>query len=261
MMHSPELENFLEGRKVIPEYEAMLEGLDRAGITGLVIDIDDTIIDTDSVYKRRFAEVIGCIASRLKIDYKQAAEAFERANLASFKTHHVNPNKWIKVLQDVALDFGAGNQLHDLNEVLNMIYEDDIEWLYGAREFLWAVRDVGGLKVVGLTNANKEWTRRKAKRCGLMDYMDDIRVVPADKKKSAQDWYWAARSNGLQVEQVMGIGDSINNDIKPMLEAGFGLVVALESPVTSFRGDYPKGVIQARKIGSVPTVLAAYDPS
>lgn len=260
-MRYPELGKIVEGRQIIPEYEAMLEGLERAGIGGFLVDIDDTLIDTQEVFMRTVTDTVKNISERLSLSYDLVWRIFQRENMAAYNSHHVRPDRWKSVIRGVTKEFGCGGMIEDQIENLMRIYSIPPKWLPGARELLWAIRDVGGLKVAAVTNANEAWTKQKVRLTGVEDYIDELVIVDQNRHKCWLDWQLAARKLGLDVNSLVGIGDSVKSDIEPMVEAQLGVVVAIPSPVPHFRGVFPSGVIVAENIAAVPTVLAAYDPS
>ncbi len=260
-MRYPELGNIVEGEKVVAQYEAMLEGLDRAGIGGFLIDIDDTILDTQTVFMGIVTDTVKNISERLGLSYDLVWKIFQRENMAAYHSHHVRPDRWKGVIRGVTKEFKCGGMIDDQVDNLMRIYKTTAEWIPGARELLWAAREVGGLKVAAVTNANEAWTLQKVKLTGVEDYIDELVIVDQNRHKCWLDWQLAAHKLGLNVSSLVGIGDSVRSDIEPMLEAQLGVVIALPSPVPHFRGVFPPGVIVAENIAAVPTVLAAYDPS
>lgn len=239
-------------------YLRMIGALDSSGIHGVALDIDDTLLDTEAVFARFVRETIVNIAAQVGQDERIVRAVFKQANTEAFAVHHVSPNRWNYVLKRVGQELVDDSRAFlEQQHTLSRIYSTQIPWHEGARELLWAIREIAGLPITLVTNANEEWTDWKVKTMGLDQYANHVVVVDQQRKKDKRDWMWAAELMEVHPLDMLGIGDSVPSDIKPLQEIG-AMVIAIPSPVAAYRGNIGR-VTQVERISQVPAALAAFE--
>lgn len=155
-----------------------------------------------------------------------------------------------KIIQKYGLDKATENEAL---KILDKIYTDMPELHPDAVAFLSYLRGLG-LQVILFTHADAGWTDRKIDGLNLRQYFDSVEIWSNEKFKDAVAWQTVIEKIGLPKEQVLAVGDSINTDIRPAVEAGLVNVVWVDRGIgwdVYRNGELPKGVTVVKRLGEI----------
>jgi putative hydrolase of the HAD superfamily len=229
-------------------------------ISGVLVDLDGTLIDTATAERGRWSAVRGLIEQRLPevdmADFERRYRAHTRANRAtSVDTGAVSYLDYQRRrLRAVLAPWGAPSDelideyAHTSNRMMALVRP-----LPGAAELLAALRD-RGLRIALLTNGPSGHQRMKLEASGLAEGIDAV-AISAEigfAKPDAEAFRSAAAMIGHRVAEVAMIGDTPETDITGAVAAGAGLTVWYR------RRDEPQPA-GARVITALDEVLAALD--
>lgn len=229
------------------------------GIKMIAMDFDDTLIDTNDlfatvvdVYIERTSDITGTpkdeIARQLKV-----------INNKAFKTHSVRPDRWMEVGIQLSDHFNNGC-FRELVPMLMGIYSRVPKFHSGAEATLQTFHSTGA-KLIVVTHANEEWTKKKYLGLKMNRFLNwnDVYIVDCNVHKADKHWLNAINSAGYLPQQALVVGDSLPGDIHPAIRIGVKHVVRVPSPWSVYgQGDSPEGVFDvARGIDGVVDCLLA----
>jgi len=234
------------------------EWLDTRGIKAVLLDLDDTLLDTHTLVERQKDVYKAYLHDRIPtLDPEMIDSAVEQADLDVYATHSVSIGRWIALGSLVAkrLPGAAPDICMDGVSLLVAMYATVPDVFPGAYDAVSLFRDTG--TTMGLvTHADPGWTELKLNRTGLGGFFDHIEIIDEHGYKGSDSWAKAIEALGVKPSEVLVIGDSLSGDIRASREAGVTHIVALPSPwVVYRRGDVPEGVISASGIGAVVETL------
>lgn len=220
----------------------------RVSVVG--IDADDTLWRTARLYDdaiNEFAEAIApwstLSAERIVDGHFKAAGRYGFGALALLRT-------MVEAAVRVGLDV-AGPACEKALKLVEMIHEDGAHPFAGAERMLAKLREKG-LRLVLITKGSAAEQTAKLKRSGLAEYFDTVAVVA---HKDAAAYRQLLKDLGVEPERFVMFGDSVANDVEPVLEVGGQAVLfgAADDP-------RPPGVPVVPYLWRVPDLLYAYSP-
>ena len=221
----------------------------RVSVVG--VDADDTLWRTSHLYDdaiKEFVETMapwdpGISATRLVNDHFQAAARYGFGALALLRT-----------MVEIAVRIGpdvAGPACEKALRLVTKIHEDAAHPFVGADQALAKLREKG-LRLVLITKGAAAEQTAKLERSGLSERFDTV-VVLAHKDVAAYRQLF--KDLGVEPDRFVMFGDSVANDIEPVLEAG-GQAVLLGAA----GDDRPAGVPVVPYLWRLPDLLDAYSP-
>ena len=222
----------------------------RVSVVG--VDADDTLWRTSHLYDdaiREFVETLapwspGTSAERLVDAHYKAAARYGFGALALLRT-------MVEVAMSVGLD-AAGPACEKALKLVEMIHEDGARPFAGADAMLAKLREKG-LRLVLITLGSAAEQTAKLERSGLAEHFDTVAVLG---HKNADAYRQLLKDLGVAPEHFVMFGDSVANDIEPVLEAG-GRAVLFGA-----EGDpRPSGVPAVPYLGRLPDLLDRCSPS
>ena len=216
------------------------------------IDADDTLWRTSHLYDdaiREFVETLapwdpGASATRLVNDHFQAADRYGFGALALLRT-----------MVEAAARSGlvpAGPVCEKALKLVEMIHEDTARPFAGADAMLTKLREKG-LRLVLITLGSAAEQTAKLERSGLAEHFDTVAVLG---HKNAEAYRRLLKDLGVAPEHFVMFGDSVANDIEPVLEVG-GRAVLFGA-----EGDpRPRGVPAMPYLTHFPDLLEACPPT
>ncbi|XP_013932111.1 PREDICTED: N-acylneuraminate-9-phosphatase [Thamnophis sirtalis] len=199
------------------------------GIKALFFDLDNTLIDTVSASRAAIAEVIRILQYEYHYTEREADMVCERFQ-AKLSKECFDPSKisitnlriqhWEGAIQEVK--GGTANQ--------KLARECYFLWKTTRLEHLTLTKEtrkiLRGLKKVAplllLTNGDTETQREKIEACACQEFFDAIVVGGEQKeeKPSPSIFLHCCELLGVQAEDCVMIGDSLDTDIQGGLNAG-----------------------------------------
>lgn len=220
----------------------------RVSVVG--VDADDTLWRTARLYDDAIKEFVEAIApwsaisaDRIVDEHFRAAGHYGFGALALLRT-----------LVDVAVRIGldvAGPACEKALKLVEMIHEDGAHPFAGADRALTKLREKG-LRLVLVTKGAAAEQTAKLERSGLAEHFDTVVVLA---HKNADAYRQLFKDLGVEPERFLMFGDSVANDIEPVLEAGGQAVLfgAADDP-------RPQGVSAVSYLWHLPDLLYAYSP-
>ena len=185
----------------------------RVSVVG--IDADDTLWRTARLYDDAIKEFVEAIAPWSAISAERIVdEHFKAAGRYGFGALAL-----LRTLVDIAVRIGldvAGPACEKALKLVEMIHEDGAHPFVGADQALAKLREKG-LRLVLITKGAAAEQTAKLERSGLAEYFDTV-VVLADKDAAAYRQLF--KDLGVKPDRFAMFGDSVANDIEPVLEAG-----------------------------------------
>lgn len=192
-------------------------------IDTVLFDLDDTLLDDSSAYKRAARRVAGEVAAERGVDAQRLATAFV-AEANGFWTkltqerltlpiHDARTQLWSEALQasGVPLDIPLAERC---GERYTRYRADELELFPGALDLVRALRE-HGCKLGIVTNGFAATHHEKVDRVGLRPYVDALFL--ADEmgmvKPDPEIFRYACRTLGSEPARTAMVGDRYDRDI------------------------------------------------
>jgi len=221
------------------------EGLSRRGIVVVLFDLDDTLLDTNKVFRDQRDKFVDALDRKFSnLTKEDIGRSLTNANNAAYYTHSVSPTRWDEVAksmsEELALPFeGISAEL----PILRQIYKTAPELHEGALETL-QVFLATGVQMGLVTHASQEWTQIKLEAHNLFPFFDEIVVVDENIFKGPEHWLEAINRFNVLPEQVMSMGDNLGGDIRATAELGVKHRIYLPGKWSIYSdGEIPEGTI------------------
>lgn len=193
-----------------------------SGINNLLLDLDDTLIDTNTdfiVPMTAFAEFIAS-KSPIKVTTQEVFESMGKILESLRGKFHVNPTLMTGTSRLLAAKYAVNffsleirNQFKQISAIYRSVpkpFEKSVETVSLFKE--------AGFCISILTNSDPEWAEVKVKENHFK--IDNIFVVPSTEFKNKWWWEKAIIDVGDNPRNVIAVGDSWNSDISPAIQAG-----------------------------------------
>ena len=222
----------------------------RVSVVG--IDADDTLWPTGHLYDnavKEFANALapwspGTSAESLIDDHFKAAARYGVGSLALLRT-------MVDAAVRVGLDV-AGPACEKALKLVERIHQDAARPFAGADAMLTRLREKG-LRLVLITLGSAAEQTAKLERSGLAEHFDTVAVFG---RKNAEAYRRLLKDLGVAPEHFVMFGDSVANDIEPVLAVG-GRAVLFGA-----EGDQrPRGVPVVPYLTHLPDLLEACPPT
>jgi len=227
--------------------EMIREWFESEGVEIVLFDMDETLVDTREHYRERMRAYCVYLAKESGKPEDELFDLFMEGVMALRDEFQVRSAVLDVPARVLAKMCGVeGLELESQIDELMKIYELPPKVLPGAVEQVRMMRDAG-LKMVLVTHADEEWTQRKLSQ-GFLDLFDEVICTPVHLPKDIKAWEKALRKLGVDLSQVMVVGDSWVSDVKPALELGVNKVVWVGG---DGKGEEIGGVIKVDKIADL----------
>lgn len=242
------------------EVDKLTSWLEDAGIGVVLFDLDDTLLETHSIFDRQIDAFIALAVSRLpEYQFGSLLEMLREINNRAFRIYGVNPNRWETVVVQMGERCGerAKEVFNDGLTTLMEIYQIVPPVFPGALEILNLFNQTG-VNMGLVTHANQKWTDFKLDNTGLRPFFQHILVVDENRHKGSNDWVSAVSLFGKEPRQGMVLGDNLRGDVIAAVEAGFRKVVWIDEKDnwSMYRqGNVPEGVIVVPEIAMLTQAL------
>lgn len=196
------------------------------GITTICFDVDETLIygpNADDFFDKRRMALINLVAQERQVDFEKASRLVQaERNLGkrgsdALGTLGISADLWYDRLCEI--------DTSDLNTATE------------AQEILSALKTVG-IKLIAITDEPLEQSERVLQASCIDPNIFDVRIgwqkgKPRPKEKGTSVFSDLAKVLDCSPEQMLMIGDRIEQDIKPALQAGYKVALINNTQASS----------------------------
>lgn len=240
--------------------EDLKKWLDKRGIKLILFDLDDTLIDTNNHFNRRYGDFFALVGKRLSFsadELTQFTEIFHRLDIEVFYTHFVNPVRYLELGKKLAAAYQPGREkevsaaFEEGLPILLEIYKTVPDFHPGAEETL-SVLKTTGTEMGLVTHGNLTWSNLKIRELDLKRFFNHFWIADEDGVKNSGDWLAAVNSfPGIKPAETLVIGDNLRGDIMAADEAGIRYKALIPSNWVVYReggGAMPANTVFVPKI-------------
>jgi len=187
----------------------------------IVFDLDDTLVDTSDLYWRTRSAFVKLIDPLVESDPNQIVDAFEDIDSIHIREDGFSPTRYLKTMLKTYENLrGADSRNNDsilqaIEGCARAITTEFPKPIDGARELLEWVYPRFDLALI--TRGEKSLQLKKLEHAGFRKYFRMIETVERKTSKTFQD---VIEHSGFGPIKTWIIGDSIQTDINPGIEAG-----------------------------------------
>lgn len=232
--------------------ETVGEKLAKADIRLILFDLDDTLIKTHELFKRKVGEAVKYIARQSNLDGETVRKRIGVHIADAHRNIGVPPEIWDEVARNLTLDFSPKYEqlFRQGTEIIKGVYTIAPQYHYGARR---VIEELAKQPVqMGLiTHANEKWTQLKISKRQLNRYFRRIKIVDERGRKDAGQWSQAISEFGVNPDESLAVGDNLANDIMAAAQAGVRKLVWVndERGWNEFKnGKLPEGTVTTKRI-------------
>ena len=222
----------------------------RVSVVG--IGADDTLWRMSHLYNDAIREFVETLAPRSP---DTSVERLVDSHFKAAARYGVGAVALLRTMVDAAVSCGpevAGPACEKALKLVEMIHEDGARPFAGADSMLARLREKG-LRLVLITLGSAVEQTAKLERSGLAEHFDTVAVLA---HKNAASYRQLLKDRGVAPEHFVTFGDSVANDIEPVLEVG-GRAVLFGAA-----GDpRPRGVPAMPYVTHLPDLLEACPPT
>ncbi len=227
--------------------DRILKKARKKGFKLILWDLDDSLIQTRSVFSGKIDEYLEVVCSKSEIDIEEIRPIFMEQNNKVFEVKSVNPERWDWVAERMVENFGR-NEFVEYVPILKSIYKTTPEMVEGAMEVLETIYD-SPLAMGMVTHATPEWTELKTEKIRHM--FGHIETVDVNRHKSKEDWEKAAKILGAEAKDCIVIGDSLRNDVEPAGELGMAGILLPSVWSVYASGTMPNRAVEVEHVSKV----------
>jgi FMN phosphatase YigB (HAD superfamily) len=235
----------------------------RSGARALLIDLDDTLLDTEALFVRSFATCVSRIRERRpERAHEEVAGRIRDVNVASYERMGANlARRWPWVAEQLRAEFAPRDVAleRELVAALAEIQASVPAEHAGARDTLRHFRQAG-FAVAVVTHACVQWTQRKLAGTQLDALVDHVHVAHEDGVKDAAAWSRAMVDLAVGPGEAIVVGDSLRSDIRAGFSAGVRRLVWIRRSdgwQHAHVGALPEGARTVASVGDVPAALVS----
>jgi FMN phosphatase YigB (HAD superfamily) len=233
-----------------PYVQTQHEKLHRLGITALIFDLDDTLVDTHPLFIDNMWNFSGAVARDLGLDINHVYDRLSAINIEEHKRNGADPHNWIIDVQRLGAELGNTDLLFSHFHHLQKIYTDAPDIICGVRPFLSGL-SADHFLLGEVTWGEMDWSLRKNDQTSITHFFDSITYADIHKPKTSADWLRCMKALTVTPQQCLIIGDSIPGDIIPAIELG-ARAIYKTSPWSVFReGQLPLDVLQMQQFADI----------
>lgn len=186
----------------------------------IVFDLDDTLIDTSDLYWRTRSAFVKLIDPLVEADPNQIVDVFEGIDSIHIREDGFSPTRYLKTMLKTYENLrGADSRNNSVLKAIEVcaraIRTEFPKPIDGAAELLeWVYPR---FDLVLITRGEKSLQLKKLEHAGFRKYFSMIETVERKTSKTFQD---IIEHSGFSPIKTWIIGDSIQTDINPGIEAG-----------------------------------------
>jgi len=233
------------------------EKLFRQGITHVLFDLDDTLLDTVAIFINAREEALKILDP---VKGPTLASQFKNALAALKNEFHVNPVVMQVPLVNCALSLGLrpdNPKVISARDRIAQIHDgrDQYTIFPGARETVAALSRAGTTPVLA-SHGSDAYTGMKLRQAGIA-HLFALRASFSQDEAKAGQWQNVFDQIGVNPRKTLVIGDSLKNDITPAVKLGAKTVWINKglNPRTRFDNDFATEIAIVEKISQVVPAL------
>ncbi len=225
-----------------------------------IFDLDDTLIATNSIFKRKMHEASSLLSTKLNEPESSIFSQIEQGLSNARPTQKVNPIKlWAHALDSLQNSFPkiSFDDRKRMENLLFQIYKEVPDVFEGAFELLQKIKEEK-IQTAILSHAETEWTHFKLKSTGLSKYFDSVHTANVDQEKTSANWQSVVDNSGFSNNECAVIGDNITGDIISASKIGIKKLVWFDNKdnwSVHRHGDLPEGTIIVKDLKEVTSLL------
>lgn len=229
----------------------------RRGVEDILLDFDDTLIDTVTVFRMQIEKYLDLVAPSVSgVSREFLGKRLREVNNELFFVHAVNPNRWEKVALRLERELGGGAWEANL-DVLQEVYRIPPIPYPEAEAVLETLFPCARLTLV--THANEAWTDFKLDSLGWRHFFEGrVGIVSQDGYKTGRAWEKAISPFGILPGNSLAAGDNIKGDLIATREIGVGYQFWLDRKKnwTLYReGELPLGTVRVDDLNGMITYM------
>lgn len=195
----------------------------KRNIKQFLLDFDDTICDTQSIFTKQISKVIKHLTEQSPLPGEVSWDKEIRTiNDHIFEQYGVNPNRWNFVVDKMENKYLLHPKISsEIKEMFQEIYITPLQMIAGAKTGLDFLKKTNTPMAI-VTHANRDWTWKKYNWLKLNQYLDwdNIFIINENGHKTPQSWQEALNYFKLDANQCAVVGDSPRSDINPVSKIG-----------------------------------------
>jgi len=186
----------------------------------IIFDLDDTLVDTSDLYWRARTAFVNLIGPLVRADPDQIVNTFEDIDSIHIKEDGFIPTRYLKTMLKTYENLNAASGsnraiLREIRKCANLIRTDFPKPIDGAEKLLnWAFPR---FDLALITRGEKSLQAKKIEDVGFRRY---FRLMETVERKTAESFRNVIARLGFVPRNSWVIGDSIQTDINPGIEAG-----------------------------------------
>lgn len=200
----------------------LTEVLNNRGIKAVLMDMDDTLVDTSYLFISRMQRFANFVGTNSNITADRAFKVMRETIGGLRDIYKVDPTLLYiagkMAAQTGNVDFNSKGY-REAYEHLTDVYHLSPPVFEGVHDALEIFKGTG-MRLGLVTHASVEWTNIKLTRSGLGDFFDMVYCIDTLHEKNAQEWRNALRIAGVSSQEVIVVGDSWTSDIAPAVSLG-----------------------------------------
>ena len=189
------------------------------GIKVLAFDADDTLWLNEPLFRKAERQVADVLSEFGNFEY--ISDELYKIEFKNMPDYGYGAKAYVLSMIENALNISGGklseSQIRTILESGRSILHNPATPLPGVEETLAALRDSGRFTMVMLTKGELLDQEHKIERSGLAKYFSHIEIV---SNKSQKEYLVLCEKLGVDVTEIMTIGNSFKSDIAPVLELG-----------------------------------------
>lgn len=207
--------------------ECLKRLFEKKGVEMVFFDMDSTLVKTFEAFDVKLWKYAEWMNGETGVDREEIRESLGEVLDGLIPELSVRPEKMAVAASMVArwygIDLSGANGFErELGELMDT-YHDPVERCFGSREQL-GILMMTGMRMGVVTHADEDWNRVKIRK-NFPGLLNEQYCVDVAKSKDKKAWQGAGRYFGVDMSRVIVVGDSLQSDVIPALEAGVGGVV------------------------------------
>jgi FMN phosphatase YigB (HAD superfamily) len=195
----------------------------RNNLKAFLFDLDDTLIDTQSVFDQQVNRVLDILIKQIpQVSSDQLRNEFGESVALAHHLCFVNPRKlWRQTIhllkqkhEEITrlVEEMCFSPLMGIYSILPPFHSGAIETL----EIFSSARVPLGL----VTHAQKRWTNFKMKKLGLDKYFELTEIADPNQPKTPEIWSSAIKKLNINSKEAVVVGDNVRGDIQAARRVG-----------------------------------------
>ncbi|MBR5396711.1 MAG: HAD family hydrolase [Bacteroidales bacterium] len=189
------------------------------GLKVVAFDADDTLWLNEPLFRRAERQVADALSEFGSFDY--ISDELYKIELKNMPDYGFGAKAYVLSMIENALNLSGGNlsgeQVRTILESGRSILRNPARPLPGVVDTLETLSASGRYKMVMLTKGELLDQEHKIERSGLGKYFSHIEIV---SNKSQREYVVLCEKLGVDVTELMMVGNSFKSDIAPVLELG-----------------------------------------